>query len=90
MVVRQTAGSAGKDKTSQVEHQSALGLREDVEEALVTAHAYVFKRDEQGNLLIRSTADDPDNPRSWPNWRRYAVVGLPCLLNNLVSSPAIC
>jgi hypothetical protein len=79
-----TAEKASKVDHSQLEYQGKLGLTQDVEEALAETHAYIWKRDEHGNLLIRSTQGDPKNPRSWPNWKRYGVVGLACLLNNLV------
>ncbi len=70
---------------SEIEYQNTLGLSEEVQDVLRESHAYVYEKDEHGYLLIKSLKGDPRNPRSWPNWKRYGVVGLASLLNNLVS-----
>lgn len=62
-----------------------LGLTKEQNQLLSDNYAYVWKKDDSGNLLIKSAKGDPTNPRSWPNWKRYAIVGLASLLNNLVS-----
>ncbi|KAL8280491.1 hypothetical protein RQP46_007139 [Phenoliferia psychrophenolica] len=49
-----------------------------------TAVVDVSRRGEDGTLFIRSTEGDPDNPREWPSWKRYAIVILASTLNNLV------
>ncbi|KAK4687539.1 hypothetical protein P7C73_g2587, partial [Tremellales sp. Uapishka_1] len=74
------------EKPAQVllEFQNGLQLSPQVEEELNKEHAYVWKKDEEGNLLIRPLGDDPHNPRVWPNYKRYLVVGLACWLNNLM------
>ncbi|WWD20497.1 hypothetical protein CI109_104973 [Kwoniella shandongensis] len=62
----------------------AVELDKEVIDILAENHAVVWKKDESGNLLIRSLHGDPQSPRSWPNWKRYGIVGLASLLNNLV------
>lgn len=69
----------------ELSEQKELGLSQEVERTLADNHAYVFRKDERGNLLIRSLKGDPSSPRSWPNWKRYGVVILASTLNNLVS-----
>ncbi|KAL0252953.1 hypothetical protein I308_102347 [Cryptococcus tetragattii IND107] len=61
-----------------------LGLTKEQNQLLSDNYAYVWKKDDSGNLLIKSAKGDPTNPRSWPSWKRYAIVGLASLLNNLV------
>ncbi|WRT63889.1 uncharacterized protein IL334_000815 [Kwoniella shivajii] len=61
-----------------------LGLSKEVESILLDNHAMVWKKDDSGNLLIKSLPGDPTSPRSWKNWKRYGLVGLASLLNNLV------
>ncbi len=70
------AETVAKYDHSQLEYQQGLGLTKEVEDYLASQHAYVWKQDDKGNYLIKSARGDPKNPRSWPNWRRYAVVGL--------------
>lgn len=62
-----------------------FGLTKEQNHLLIDNYAYIWKKDDSGNLLIRSSKGDPTNPRSWPNWKRYGIVGLASLLNNLVS-----
>lgn len=69
----------------ELSEQKELGLSQEVERTLADNHAYVYRKDERGNLLIRSLKGDPTSPRSWPNWKRYGVVILASTLNNLVS-----
>ena len=81
----QTEKAITNQDTSQREYQSSLDLSPEIQALLAENHAVVWKQDEKGNYLIKSAKGDPKNPRSWPNWRRYGVVGLASLLNNLVS-----
>lgn len=56
----------------------------DLFHALEKEHVYLAHQDEEGNYLVRSTRSDAQNPRNWPNWKRYGVVGLASWLNILV------
>ncbi|GFZ44363.1 hypothetical protein JCM24511_02085 [Saitozyma sp. JCM 24511] len=47
------AQTAGKLDDSQVEYHHALGITEEVEEVLKRYHAYVWNKDERGNLLVQ-------------------------------------
>ena len=83
------AETGAKLDSSQFEFQHSLHLPKEVERALTESYAYIERRDVQGNLVIRGIKGDPRNPRSWPNWKRYAVVGLASWLNNLVREEEI-
>ncbi|OCF73534.1 polyamine transporter [Kwoniella mangroviensis CBS 8886] len=61
-----------------------LGINQETRQILQDNHAYIWKKDAKGNLLIKSLSSDPSSPRNWMNWKRYALVGLASLLNNLV------
>ncbi|WVQ85702.1 hypothetical protein IAT38_007868 [Cryptococcus sp. DSM 104549] len=61
-----------------------FGLTKEHHELLAAQHAYVWKKDDEGNYLIKSAAGDPASPRSWANWKRYGIVILASTLNNLV------
>ncbi len=61
-----------------------IHIEDGTESALLEHHAYLWKKDSQGNLFLKSSPGDPTDPRYWPNWKRYGVVGLASLLNNLV------
>ena len=41
---------------------------------------------DDGRIYIRSNVDDPDNPRNWPEWRRYLVAGIASWLTIIVST----
>ncbi|ORY22829.1 putative polyamine transporter [Naematelia encephala] len=73
-----------KVETSAQEHVDEFNLSKEVRDVLAANHAIVYERDAEGNYLIKGTRGDPASPRSWPNWKRYAVVGLASWLNNLV------
>lgn len=80
--------TAEKLENAQLDYQKGLGFTQEVEELLRENAAYVWKKDERGNLLVRSTKLDKGNPRNWPNWKRYGIVILASTLNNLVRSSA--
>ncbi|KAK8850314.1 hypothetical protein IAR55_004231 [Kwoniella newhampshirensis] len=74
----------GTPTTTTATEGHALQLGKEIEAILAENHTVVWKKDDKGNLLIKSSPGDPQNPRSWPNWKRYSIVGLASLLNNLV------
>jgi len=66
-----------------LEHDQLEHSDPTLHQALTENNAYLHRRDEHGSYLIRATKDDKTNPRNWPNWKRYAVVGLAAWLNNM-------
>jgi hypothetical protein len=66
------------------EHTQLESTNPDLYHALEKEHVYLTHRDEEGNYLVRSTKSDMQNPRNWPDWKRYFVVGLASWLNILV------
>ncbi len=56
-----------------------------LEAALKEHHGYISHRDENGKYIVEATGDDKRNPRNWPKWKRYGVVGLASFLNNMTT-----
>ena len=81
--------SNGNSNPHHLEYQNSLNLSPETQQILAESNAYVYKKESDGMLLIKSVKGDPVNPRSWPNWKRYAIVGLASFLNNLVSHPSL-
>jgi hypothetical protein len=58
---------AAKGAGQHVEHEAMdPSLRSAFAEAFVT----VAKRSDDGDVYIKSVAGDPEDPRSWPKWKR--------------------
>ncbi|TYJ55740.1 hypothetical protein B9479_003516 [Cryptococcus floricola] len=74
---------ASLDNDTEVDPEHFM-LSKENKQLLADNHAYVWHKDEHGNFLVKASKGDPSDPRSWPNWKRYAIVGLASLLNNLV------
>jgi hypothetical protein len=54
--------------------------------ALEEVRVTIVEVDDEGNLYVSSKADDPDNPRNWPKWKRYMVAGIASWLTIIAST----
>jgi hypothetical protein len=75
------------DKSAQqekFEHEQLENSNPDLFKALEEAGVYFAHKDQEGSDIIRSTKEDKRNPRNYPKWKRYLLVGLASWLNNLV------
>jgi hypothetical protein len=72
------------EQAEKYEHEQLENSNPGLFQALEEAGVYFAYRDAEGSDIIRSTKEDKRNPRNYPKWKRYLIVGLASWLNNLV------
>ncbi|KAH8078023.1 polyamine transporter [Filobasidium floriforme] len=72
------------EQAEKYEHEQLEKSNPGLFQALEEAGVYFAYRDAEGSDIIRSTKEDKRNPRNYPKWKRYLIVGLASWLNNLV------